>query len=236
MSLLRGHFRRQALVTKGRSEGAATAAAAAAVDRGTRRRNRVTTTPPEHRRRVLDAIRKGNVRMLLQALRAARDANVLGAATRTNEGVPCIFLAIETGMPQLVKLLLNWGAPVNLSLDVYDGRSMLLHAAARSTASRAQEAASVVKVLLEAGCDVHAKDARGRTALMMAAYKKNEEMMATLLEHGASLDDSDRRGSHAKAWASRGFDKPTADPFLDDDGALFEHINDGAEALDLLEQ
>ena len=229
MSLLRGHFRRKALATKRRGKSGADREPSA------RKAGGAATAHPDagrdHRRRVLDAIRKGNVRMLHQALRAARDDNVLAATTRTVEGVPCIFLAIESNIPRLVKLLLSWAAPMNVNLlsDVYDGRSPLLHAAARSSAP-------VLKVLIEAGCDVHMKDARGRTALMMAAYRNNKDMMEILLEHGASLEDKDERGSHAKAWSSRSFVKPTADPFLDDDGALFEHINDGAEALDLLEQ
>ena len=260
MSRLRGHFQRRAAIAKrkGRnlkSDSGAVGNVAMAADMGedaeektngeesVRRlriglrnklekkgeTNRIAVkmvTAIDHRRKVVDAIRKGSVRLLLPALRAAQGDQILAAATRTQEGVPCIFLAIERGIPRIVKILIDWGAPVD-SMDIYDGRSMLLHAVCL-------DKTEILRVLLQAGCDVNARDARGRTALMMASYRRNEEAMEMLMAHGAKIEDLDSNGSDAKAWASRGFEKPTADPFLDDDGALFEHINEGERALGIL--
>jgi ankyrin repeat protein len=43
----------------------------------------------------------------------------------------------------------------------------------------------IVKELLNAGADVHAKDGRGRTALTIALEKDNKEIVNLLKKYGA---------------------------------------------------
>jgi ankyrin repeat protein len=46
-------------------------------------------------------------------------------------------------------------------------------------------ALEVVRLLLEHGADVEAKDNDGETALQVAAYKGHDEVVELLREHGA---------------------------------------------------
>jgi ankyrin repeat protein len=57
---------------------------------------------------------------------------------------------------------------------------------------------NAVRVLVEAGADVRARDSRGDTPLMFACHRDDSSeragIAAYLLEHGAPLDDCDREG------------------------------------------
>ncbi len=64
----------------------------------------------------------------------------------------------------------------------------------------------MIQVLLDAGANVEAPDARGRTPLMSAVQSRNGQAVQTLLANGAYVNahDPDRGGS-ALAWASGKF-------------------------------
>jgi ankyrin repeat protein len=55
----------------------------------------------------------------------------------------------------------------------------------------------VVKVLLEKGADIEAKDEDGQTSLMWASYRGYSEVVELLLENGANIEAKDNRGKTA---------------------------------------
>jgi ankyrin repeat protein len=51
-----------------------------------------------------------------------------------------------------------------------------------------------MKALIDAGADIHAKTADGRTALMLACYWGHAEAVRALLDKGAHVNDKDKSG------------------------------------------
>ena len=96
----------------------------------------------------------------------------------------------------LLKLLLDHGADPNINTDT--GVTPLMVASGIGWVegvtyewSKAQTL-DVVKLLLDLGNDVNARDtSEGRTALMGAAHKGRTDVITALAEHGAKLDTRD---------------------------------------------
>ena len=61
-----------------------------------------------------------------------------------------------------------------------------------------------VTASLEAGTDVNAMDADGRTALMFAAFNGHSELVLKLMEKGAVVDRRDQMGRTALLYAATG--------------------------------
>jgi uncharacterized protein len=59
------------------------------------------------------------------------------------------------------------------------------------------QALEVVSYLLDAGARVDERDARGRTALMIAAEGNHPAIAKALLAHGADAALADKAGKHA---------------------------------------
>jgi ankyrin repeat protein len=74
---------------------------------------------------------------------------------------------------ELMRLLIDYGARVNGGAGAADGTTALM------SATRAGEV-EAVRLLLEQGAQVHAKDAQGRTALDIAQEEGWEEVGALL--------------------------------------------------------
>ena len=67
-------------------------------------------------------------------------------------------------------------------------------------------ASDAVKILLDHGADVNAKENyRGQTALMWAAAEHHAEVVKLLLDHGADWKVLSHRAGHQHAQAERGF-------------------------------
>ena len=81
---------------------------------------------------------------------------------------------------ELVKLLLEHGADVNIKDDV-DRKTPLYNACYKNKLN-------IAKLLLKHGADVNIKDGYGLTPLYNACYYNNIELIKLLLEHGAGKD------------------------------------------------
>jgi len=96
----------------------------------------------------------------------------------------------------LLKLLLAHGADPTINTDT--GVTPLMVAAGIGWVEGVTyewsktQTLDVVKLLLDLGNDVNARDtSEGRTALMGAAHKGRTDVIAALVEHGAKLDTRD---------------------------------------------
>lgn len=117
------------------------------------------------------------------------------------EGATPFFMAADTADLPLMKKLLEQGAdPTTTNVD---GSTPLMMAAGLGTyapgeeAGTEEEAIEAVKLLLELGVDINAKDKNGETAMHGAAYKNLPNMVRLLHERGADYDiwmEPNRRG------------------------------------------
>jgi ankyrin repeat protein len=104
------------------------------------------------------------------------------------DGFSALHLAVFFAHPSTAQLLLDRDADVNAEAD-NSSHVQPLHSAA------AGRSAECVRILLDAGADVDARQHGGYTALMEAALQGNEEMVRALLDAGADpglTDDSGR--------------------------------------------
>jgi len=95
-------------------------------------------------------------------------------------GTP-LHAAASLGQPESIKLLLKYGANIN-ARRTDDGSTPLYVAAFKSGKKGHVEAA---RVLLENNADVNAKANNGSTALSVAMFRNNTDMINLLRKYGA---------------------------------------------------
>ena len=164
--------------------------------------------------------------------------------------------AIRTGNTDLVKALLNAGAPVNPNkfrnwpplgeaawwrkLDVM---KTLLRAGADVDALDHQGATylvgygffdpSVLKILLDAGANPNASDRKGQTALMQASNYGYEDAVVLLIDHGAIINQKDSKGRTALMYAANGRYVDAIPHLLSHGADVYARDLDGKTALEL---
>lgn len=114
----------------------------------------------------------------LQRLRTLLDDDATLANAEASDGARPLHLACFFGQTEAGKLLLDFGADVNVALAAFGG-VYPLHSAAAS------RSAEIVRILLEAGADPNTKQQGGWTALHAAAKHGDTAMTQLLLENGA---------------------------------------------------
>jgi len=111
------------------------------------------------------------------------------------DGATPFLRAAQSSDLVLMRLLLEHGADPTLITD--DGTTPLMVASGIGwvegvTYEWSRDAnAEAVKMLLDLGADPNARNSEGRTALMGAAHKGRNEIVQTLVDHGADLNAHD---------------------------------------------
>ena len=104
---------------------------------------------------------------------------------------PLIFAVMNNKNPEVIKMLLEHGADINVTTsvkqengDVLNSITILMSAAANN------KNPEVIETLIKQGAKVNAKNSKGGTPLMYAArYAENPEIIKTLLKNGADSDN-----------------------------------------------
>jgi ankyrin repeat protein len=166
------------------------------------------------RQNIEKHILSNDPRSLHQALRKARAAgiSIRNCCDRSGHPFMCLAARYCQGLCPILKLLISFGCSVN-AVDTYDGYTPCHYCVTL-------QYPHCVKYLVDIGADPNKTDARGRTCLMIAAFKKYEHIQYLLQQAGALVDKEDRNGNNAKAWGSHGLPEETHDPYLDNDGHL----------------
>jgi len=120
-----------------------------------------------------------------------------GADGRTPDdtGKPPIVYAAASGQLDIVKQLLALNIDVNARYA--NDLSLLMWASGPDEQVAEEQAREIVSYLLDAGAHIDDQDARGRTALMIAAEGNRPEIVKVLLAHGADPAIKDKTGKRA---------------------------------------
>ena len=89
----------------------------------------------------------------------------------------------------------------------------------------------VVKILLQNGADVNAKNLYGTTALMWSARKGYPEVAEILLQSGAEVNDTNNYGSTALLWAAKYGNIEMIEVLLNNGANVNAKANNGFTAL-----
>lgn len=114
-------------------------------------------------------------------------------------GATSFLLASAAADVEIMRILLEGGADPSLTLK--DGSNALMLAAGvgrvneRRNKEEEAKAVQTAGLALELGNDIHAANARGRTAMHGAAGIGADSMIQFLVEKGANLDAKDRQGN-----------------------------------------
>jgi ankyrin repeat protein len=120
-----------------------------------------------------------------------------GADGRTADdtGKTPIVYAAASGQLDIVKQLL--AQDIDINARYANDLSVLMWASGPDERVAEAQALEVVSYLLDAGAHIDDKDARGRTALMIAAEGNRSEIVKLLLAHGADPAIKDKAGKRA---------------------------------------
>jgi ankyrin repeat protein len=115
-----------------------------------------------------------------------RRANVEGPS-----GQSPLFMAVASGNNEMVKLLIQYGANVNIQIPTDKNTTPLL----KSLDSEASSRDEVMDTLLNGGADVNLPNSFGFTPLMAACANGRLEAVKKLLDRGASVSAEPNRGN-----------------------------------------
>lgn len=115
------------------------------------------------------------------------------ASQRDTRGTPVLSLAIRNSHYEIVSLLLEYGAEINLCAEDRS-YSALMEAAQIGDLKTA-------KLLLSNDADTNIQSKDGQTALILAVGRKDVPMVKLLIEHHADWNIADRLGMSALGYA-----------------------------------
>ncbi|KAA0162207.1 hypothetical protein FNF28_04810 [Cafeteria roenbergensis] len=111
------------------------------------------------------------------------------AAMSEGEAGKALWNAAKAGNVEEATRLLEAGAPVSWADQRFRWSPFAIAALS--------ERLPLMRLLLEHGADLEAKDQSGQTALIMSAANGKADVTALLLEHGADLEAKDQSGQTA---------------------------------------
>ena len=140
---------------------------------------------------LVEAVKANDAEKVNRLLADGADINGLHYESET-----ALMVAVSYGRPDILEALLRQGADPNASSK--NGTTALMMAIRQP---------KVIRMLLDAGADVNAKDQTwGRSALMNAFRSGSIPAIDMLLEAGANLHATDKRGNNVLGVASEGGD------------------------------
>ena len=132
-----------------------------------------------------DAIGKGNLEIVEYLINHGAGLNSFNENKRTP-----IMLACEKKFIMVVKLLVSAGAEVDLPTK--SGNTCLHYVCSFNFPSF-----EIAQYLIENCIDINATNARGRSSLMIACKKGNDDIVRLLLSFGADISLIDKNGQNA---------------------------------------
>jgi len=152
--------------------------------------------------KLIQAAEKGNIQEVQNALTEGAEVNFIKTIKTIKKhsraylrNVTALILASEKGYTEIVKLLLDKGADVNVK-EIPDGITALMWASQGGYTE-------IFKLLLEKGADVNAKRKDDRTVLWIASWYGHIDIVKLLVDNGVDVNvNSD--GIDALWWALRG--------------------------------
>ncbi len=135
------------------------------------------------------ACRELRLEKVKELLQLGADANY-----DTGRNYSCLNLAVLGEADEIVDLLVEYGANVNKVDSEYDGRTVLFSAVTSS--------ASITKMLLERGAELHVVDAHGNTPLHVAAGEGKVDVVELLLDQGVEVNQRNSAGATALHWVA----------------------------------
>jgi ankyrin repeat protein len=137
---------------------------------------------------LYQAILNRDAAAVKRLIRGGMDPN-----TPLGPGRPPLVIAIEQGEPDIVRLLLDLGANVNLGIEEsfggFDGGAGRTYMLSPLYIALDRDSPEIVHILLERGADVyHEQEGRYASVLVPALKNDNLEMIELLLEHGLRRD------------------------------------------------
>ena len=123
---------------------------------------------------------------VVEQVEVSSTVHQLGVPAEVSTGVnvydtDAFFLAVDSGCRDIVEACLKHGCDVNVK-DVTTTSDTALHKCAR------HGHVSVCRLLLEAGCNVNAKNSSGETALSLACERGRHNMVQWLIDRGADVN------------------------------------------------
>jgi ankyrin repeat protein len=158
---------------------------------------------------LLLASQMGDIEIMRLLIEKGADANAAPASL----GLTPLADAISSNHDEAVRLLLASGANVNATITadarVRNGRLALKDLTTLMLAAPYGSPA-MIEILLKAGADVNAKEARGVNALMLAVASETQDMKVVerLLKAGADVNARSAAGETALDWANRFGSRP----------------------------
>jgi len=139
-----------------------------------------------------------------------------------------LFLAVRSGNPAFVNLVLDRGADVNTRRS--DGHTALMAA----QFGRHPKRDEIIRLLIRRGADVNATDAYGQTMLYGAVTRTNpKEAVDTLVSAGAKVDWQDKSGRTPLMCAAKVGDADAVQVLLDHGADPSLRNRAGNTALDI---
>lgn len=152
----------------------------------------------------------------------------MGVDVNTSDEVRLLSVAVNSNNLELVKLLLQRGAKVNLPTK--KGKSVPIHGACNS------ENPEIVRLLIAHGAKVSSKSADGQTPLHRC---QNKAVAEVLIKYGASVNAKDANGYTPLHWFATPreiIDKPTIEYLLSQGADLNARDNQGLTPRELAQK